>query len=289
MQKQTVPADRTEIPIQNRWQKQLLRFQLFETIPPTNERLSHRKQPQKIRANNYEQQSKLWLLQYWIAHLRKQNKSCLQLFLVELNLKFTSNGRSKTTTNTNCTSRGQHFTVARFILINCLKRCHHFTQQLCNNTCNVHKRTLKWNNAFIWIDIYENWSCFVRFLNKTDETRVLGFSVENNKNMPLTSFPSGIPLPRVAVNPITLATRVLNVKYSFNVTPRKMVFISGIPEPILCGAMRWTNPAEKRIKHTGNETHAKYWIYGCDVKSLYNQILAVVLPKKKNNKKQKSK
>lgn len=47
----------------------------------------------------------------------------------------------------------------------------------------------------------------------------------------LTSFPSGIPLPKVAVNPITFATSVLNVKYSFSATPLNIVFISGIPEP----------------------------------------------------------
>lgn len=47
----------------------------------------------------------------------------------------------------------------------------------------------------------------------------------------LTSLPSGIPLPRVAVNPITLATSVLNVKYSLSATPLKIVFISGMPEP----------------------------------------------------------
>lgn len=99
---------------------------------------------------------------------------------------------------------------------------------------------------------------------------------ENSRHMnyKLTSFPNGIPLPSVAVNPITLATRVLNVKYSLSVTPRNIVFISGMPEPILCGATRWTKPAEKRIRQTGNDTHAKYCIYGCDVRSLYSQILA---------------
>lgn len=46
-----------------------------------------------------------------------------------------------------------------------------------------------------------------------------------------TSLPNGIPLPRVAVKPITFAISVLKVRYSFNGTPRRMVFISGIPEP----------------------------------------------------------
>lgn len=83
-----------------------------------------------------------------------------------------------------------------------------------------------------------------------------------------------MPLPSVAVNPITLATSVLNVKYSLSATPRRIVFISGMPEPILCGATKCTKPAENRINDTGNETHAKYCIYGCDVRSLYNQIRA---------------
>lgn len=45
------------------------------------------------------------------------------------------------------------------------------------------------------------------------------------------SLPSGIPEPKVAVSPITFATSVLKVRYSFRATPRKIVFISGIPEP----------------------------------------------------------
>jgi len=46
-----------------------------------------------------------------------------------------------------------------------------------------------------------------------------------------TSFPNGIPLPKVAVKPTTLAIRVRNVKYSLRTTPRRIVFISGIPDP----------------------------------------------------------
>lgn len=53
-----------------------------------------------------------------------------------------------------------------------------------------------------------------------------------------TSFPNGKPLPKIAIRPTNLATSVLNVRYSFKVTPRKMVFISGIPEPIACGETR---------------------------------------------------
>lgn len=47
----------------------------------------------------------------------------------------------------------------------------------------------------------------------------------------ITSLPSGIPEPRAAVRATTLATPVRNVRYSFKTTPRKIVFISGIPEP----------------------------------------------------------
>lgn len=47
----------------------------------------------------------------------------------------------------------------------------------------------------------------------------------------LTSLPRGMPLPRAHVSPITLATKVLKVRYSFSTTPLRMVFISGIPEP----------------------------------------------------------
>lgn len=49
--------------------------------------------------------------------------------------------------------------------------------------------------------------------------------------IPPTSFPRGIPLPRAQVKPMTLATNVLNVRYSFRTTPLRIVFISGIPEP----------------------------------------------------------
>lgn len=52
-------------------------------------------------------------------------------------------------------------------------------------------------------------------------------------NFILTSLPKGIPLPSVAVSPTTLAINVRKVRYSFNVTPLKIVFISGMPEPIL--------------------------------------------------------
>lgn len=47
----------------------------------------------------------------------------------------------------------------------------------------------------------------------------------------ITSLPRGIPLPRAHVSPMTLATKVLRVRYSFSTTPRRMVFISGMPDP----------------------------------------------------------
>lgn len=46
-------------------------------------------------------------------------------------------------------------------------------------------------------------------------------------------MPTGIPLPRPAVRPMTLAMKALRVRYSFKTTPLRMVFSSGIPEPAL--------------------------------------------------------
>lgn len=56
----------------------------------------------------------------------------------------------------------------------------------------------------------------------------------------VTSLPRGIPLPRAQVSPMTFATKVLRVRYSFSTTPRKMVFISGMPDP-----GEWTVPGEE--------------------------------------------
>lgn len=47
----------------------------------------------------------------------------------------------------------------------------------------------------------------------------------------VTSLPTGIPLPRPAVSPMTLAIKAFRVRYSFSTTPLRMVFSSGIPEP----------------------------------------------------------
>lgn len=62
----------------------------------------------------------------------------------------------------------------------------------------------------------------------------------------LTSLPRGMPLPRAQVRPMTLATKVLKVRYSFSTTPLKMVFISGMPEP--AGGAQWALTADCRLK-----------------------------------------
>lgn len=46
-----------------------------------------------------------------------------------------------------------------------------------------------------------------------------------------TSLPTGMPLPRARVRPMTLAIKAFRVKYSLSTTPLRMVFSSGIPEP----------------------------------------------------------
>lgn len=55
---------------------------------------------------------------------------------------------------------------------------------------------------------------------------------EMEKGHLFTSLPTGIPLPRLAVSPMTLAMKALRVRYSFRTTPLRMVFSSGIPEPV---------------------------------------------------------
>lgn len=55
---------------------------------------------------------------------------------------------------------------------------------------------------------------------------------EREKASSFTSLPTGMPLPRPAVSPMTLATKALRVRYSFSTTPLRMVFNSGIPEPV---------------------------------------------------------
>ena len=46
-----------------------------------------------------------------------------------------------------------------------------------------------------------------------------------------TSLPMGSPQPREVHKPTIFATRVRAVRYSLSTTPRRMVFISGIPDP----------------------------------------------------------
>lgn len=53
-----------------------------------------------------------------------------------------------------------------------------------------------------------------------------------------TSLPTGMPLPRARVRPMTLAIKAFRVKYSFSTTPLRMVFSSGIPEPEAPGKER---------------------------------------------------
>lgn len=65
-----------------------------------------------------------------------------------------------------------------------------------------------------------------------------------------TSFPTGIPLPRPAVRPMTLAMKALRVRYSFRTTPLRMVFSSGMPEPANTSEKMWngTNLQGKKKK-----------------------------------------
>lgn len=84
----------------------------------------------------------------------------------------------------------------------------------------------------------------------------------------------GRPLPSEHVSPITFDTRVLNVRYSLRTTPLNTVFISGMPEPIACGAIMCTKPEEKSISVRGNAIQARYWRTGCLAKSRNSQIRA---------------
>lgn len=63
-----------------------------------------------------------------------------------------------------------------------------------------------------------------------------------------TSLPTGMPLPRAAVRPMTLAIKALRVKYSFSTTPLRMVFSSGIPEPETEGETEIVQRGERRTK-----------------------------------------
>lgn len=69
---------------------------------------------------------------------------------------------------------------------------------------------------------------------------------EMEKAGSFTSLPTGMPLPRPAVSPMTLAMKALRVRYSFSTTPLRMVFNSGIPEPV-----------DKKNKQTKNRGYIK--------------------------------
>merc|ERR550532_2042257 len=72
------------------------------------------------------------------------------------------------------------------------------------------------------------------------------------------SFPIGIPLPRDIVRPIVLEMRVLKDRYSWSLTPRMIVFISGMPLPTALGSTRWTKPVAKVMNMRGYNTHTAY-------------------------------
>lgn len=98
------------------------------------------------------------------------------------------------------------------------KQGHEFAQQSSTQTGNMNKRSLE--------DARGDRN------NRCDHS-ILALESLSRIRYPLlcTSLPRGMPLPRAQVKPITLATKVLKVRYSFSTTPRRMVFISGIPEP----------------------------------------------------------
>ena len=55
---------------------------------------------------------------------------------------------------------------------------------------------------------------------------------------------------------------VLNERYSLRMTPLKMVFISGMPEPMALGETMWTKPVLNRMKTMVKRTQATYWRIG---------------------------
>ena len=67
-----------------------------------------------------------------------------------------------------------------------------------------------------------------------------------------TSLPTGIPLPRPAVKPMTLAMKALRVRYSFRTTPLRMVFSSGMPEPVK--RKKEKEKRERDAKHLSGKT-----------------------------------
>lgn len=73
------------------------------------------------------------------------------------------------------------------------------------------------------------------------------------------------------MRPTAFAIKVLKVKYSLRATPLKIVFISGIPDPMLEGATICTNPEENTTRNTGSRIQLKYCANACEVKSRYSQ------------------
>ena len=65
------------------------------------------------------------------------------------------------------------------------------------------------------------------------------------------TFPSGKPLLSASVKPIAFAIKTRNERYSFNTTPRSIVFISGMPLPIACGAIKFTMIVEAKTSAHG--------------------------------------
>lgn len=80
----------------------------------------------------------------WKPKMILANCHILMTWIGHDNIQLTSNRCTKAWSNTDCACSGQHFTVPWFILVDCLEWSHHFAKQLCDNTCNMNKWTLKW-------------------------------------------------------------------------------------------------------------------------------------------------
>lgn len=100
-------------------------------------------------------------------------------------------------------------------LINSWKEGHEAAENSCTDAGDVDKRTLRQKNR-------------KHFIKKNKRSFI---KEEEQKRTLITSFPTGMPLPRAAVRPMTFAIKALRVRYSLSTTPLRMVFSSGIPEP----------------------------------------------------------
>lgn len=121
-----------------------------------------------------------------------------------------------------------------------------------NHDCNEPRRLLYPPNR----KLSSNPSCCNLYSQKEHEGKRWR---EKKKIQPSTSFPRGIPLPRAQVRPMTLATNVLKVRYSFRTTPLSIVFISGIPEPGKWKERdgRWDDGVERKDKLKGSNCREK--------------------------------